>query len=343
MELKKSKLSALKKNKYLWFGISLIILLGMVYISDVSKFVEALRSANPYYLIPALGLGLSGFLIWGYVWHMFFRHMDFDLKYQRTMEMFMAGNFLNSITPLGQFGGEPFMAYIVSRNTDASYDKSLSCVISADIINAIPFLTFLTAGAAYMFLFQSVKGLVAQAAYLAIIFALIGGLIAYLLWFDEEILEKYLFVILNRIQSRIGRGEKFIQRIKERISSTKAAFYKAGDDPRMLLEAATLTHATFLLQIASLYFILLSLSITPNFPAIYFTVMLSGVATFSPTPGGSGTFEAAFAGILMLFYPLNFAIALTAAVLFRLTTYWPGLIIGYLAFIKLNTPDREQA
>ena len=130
--------------------------------------------------------------------------------------------------------------------------------------------------------------------------------------------------------------------MKEKITAVKEAFLEAGKNPRLLLEATVITHLTFITQIASLYVILLSLGLEPLIPAIYFTVMLAGVATFSPTPGGSGTFEAAFAGILMLFYPVNLATALTAAILFRLMTYWPALLIGYLAFVKLSTPDRKE-
>lgn len=327
-------------NKYLWFGVSGLLLALLIYFADVGKFLEALRDTDPVLLVPALIAGLSAFLIWGYVWHLFFDQMGIDISFHRTMEMFMAGNFLNSVTPLGQFGGEPFMAYIVSKNTEASYEKSFSFVASADMINAVPFITYLLAGAAYMFLFRSVNGLIAQAAHITLALAVVGGLIAYLLWFDEEKVEKYLFGALNKVQKITGHGEKISKEVKERISAVKTSFREAGENPRLLAKATAVTHINFVFQGAALYFILLSLSLTPEISAIYFTVLLSGLASFSPTPGGTGTFEAAFAGVLVLFYPVGFATALTAAVLFRLASYWPGLLIGYVAFVKLNISER---
>lgn len=328
------------ENKYLWFGVSGLFLALLIYFSDVEKFVNALSNADPAFLASALVLGLSAFLVWGYVWHLFFRQMDLEISFYRTMEMFMAGNFLNSVTPLGQFGGEPFMAYIVSKNTEASYEKSFSFVASADIINAVPFVTYLLAGAAYMFFFRSVNSVIAQGAYLAALLATVGGLVAYLLWFDEEKVEKYLFGALNRVQKITGHGDKLSREIKDRISAVKTSFREAGENPRMLAKAAAVTHVNFVFQGATLYLILLSLSLTPEITAIYFTVLLSGLASFSPTPGGTGTFEAAFAGVLLLFYPVGFATALTAAVLFRLASYWPGMLIGYIAFVKLNISER---
>lgn len=330
------------KNKYLWFAVSGFFLALLIYFSDIEKFLNAISNADPLLLVPALILGLSAFLVWGYVWHLFFRQMNLGISFHETMEMFMAGNFLNSVTPLGQFGGEPFMAYIVSKNTDASYEKSLSFVISADIINAVPFVTYLLAGAGYMFLFRSVNNIIAKGALLAISLATIGGILVYLLWFDDDIIEKYLFSALNKVQKVTGHGDKLSREIKERISSVKSSFRQAGKSPRMLLKATAITHTNFIFQCAVLYFILLSLSLTPEATAIYFTVLLTGLADFSPTPGGTGAFEAAFAGVLLLFYPVGFATALTAAILFRLSGYWPGLIVGYVAFVKLNIPEREK-
>lgn len=330
------------RNKYLWFAFSAILFLGLLYIADVNKFIDALESANLYLLIPALILGLSTYVIWGITWHMFFNQMEIKSGFVKTLEMFMAGNFLNSVTPLGQFGGEPFMAYIVSKNTDSSYERSLSCVVSADIVNAVPFVTFLAGGVAYLFFFSSVNNLIMQATYVSIVLGTLGGIIVYLLWFDEELLEKYIFMALDYLEKYTSFGSKLTKIAKGKITAAKSAFLEAGKNPELLLKAMLITHLTFITQIASLYFILLSLGLEPMIPAIYFTLMLAGLATFSPTPGGSGTFEAAFAGMFLLFYSVNFATALTTAILFRLMTYWPALLIGYLAFIKLSTPDRSE-
>ncbi|MFB6190552.1 MAG: lysylphosphatidylglycerol synthase transmembrane domain-containing protein, partial [Candidatus Nanohaloarchaea archaeon] len=125
-------------EKLLWFGVSTAIIGAVIYFADVSKFLEAVRQANGWYLIPALGLGLSVFSIWGFTWYSFFRKIGISISYLKSLRMFMAGMFMNSITPVGQFGGEPFMAYVVERNVDVSYEKAFSTVLSADIVNAVP-------------------------------------------------------------------------------------------------------------------------------------------------------------------------------------------------------------
>ncbi|MFB6190551.1 MAG: lysylphosphatidylglycerol synthase domain-containing protein [Candidatus Nanohaloarchaea archaeon] len=82
---------------------------------------------------------------------------------------------------------------------------------------------------------------------------------------------------------------------------------------------------------------LLSMGVSSDFTPLYFVLVLSSFGNFSPTPGGSGTFEALMAAVLTFFLPhITFATALAVAIIFRLTTYWPGLAIGYLALNSLG-------
>jgi uncharacterized membrane protein YbhN (UPF0104 family) len=43
------------------------------------------------------------------------------------------------------------------------------------------------------------------------------------------------------------------------------------------------------------------------------------------------------AGVLIAFTPFSFAQALTVSVLYRVATYWNGLIIGYIALASLKS------
>ena len=56
----------------------------------------------------------------------------------------------------------------------------------------------------------------------------------------------------------------------------------------------------------------------------------------SPTPGSVGTFEAGFAGLLVLFFPVAGATATSIAILYRIGTYLPGVVFGYISLVSLN-------
>jgi len=333
----KSVKKFLKDSKLIWYGVSTLILGLLIYFADVNQFIQALRTVDLFYMSLAMFFGLSVFLVWGYIWHSFFNNLDIEVSFGKALHMFMAGNFMNSITPLGQLGGEPFMAYVVSENTKSSYEKSLSAVMSADLINSIPFIVYATTGFAYLFIYGTLNARIEDVIIIVSALSVFVGAIIYLLWFDRKLLEKWSHGIVDFVGDRLNLTEEFLEPLKEKITEIKDTFESIGEDPRHLLKTATISHLAPVTQFICLYFIMKGLSIEPNFVAIYLTVILSGLAMFSPTPGGSGTYEATFAGLLVLFYPgLGLDKAVASAVLFRLTTYWPGIPIGYYSLIKLK-------
>lgn len=330
-----------RKTKILWFGISTTIIAGMVYFADVGKFLEAIAMANGWYLIPAFAFGLSVFIVWSYVWYSFFETMKLGVGYFKSLSMFMAGFFMNSITPVGQFGGEPLMAYIVSRNTEAEYEEAFSTVLSADIINAVPPFTFVLGGSLYLLAFGSINQLVVQAVYMALLATVVGGALVYLLWFEAGKIEGAIIRAAKYISNKLGRGKGLAEKIEEKLRRVEESFRTIGESPRHLLELGVIAHLGFLLNIGCMYFILLSVGIDANIAPLYFVLALGSLGSFAPTPGGSGAFEAVMAGLLTVFVPITFASALVVAIIFRLTTFWPGLLIGYFALNALENGGKK--
>ncbi|QKQ98561.1 flippase-like domain-containing protein [Candidatus Nanohaloarchaea archaeon] len=329
------------KKQIAWFGVSTAIIAALIFFADASKFIDAVQQANGYYLIAALVLGIAPFFIFTYTWHSFLNKMGADTSYLETYKLFMAGNFMNSVTPLGQFGGEPFMAYVIKKNTDLTYEEGFSAVLSSDIINAVPIFTFIFGGAAFLLLFGSLNDIILQTLYASVIIILIGGTLAYLLWFKSGTLEKKIIKGLRRITDTVGRGKVRVDSIEKKMVNVQKAFNRIGEEPRHLLKTAIIAHTYFIIQVFCLYLILASLGYYPDFTPLYFILPLASLSNFSPTPGGSGAYEAALATIITvmpaaIFPQIPFATALVAGILFRLCTYWPGLIIGYGALVSIG-------
>lgn len=325
----------LKESKWLWYGVTTLIFVILIYLADLSKFLEALTSAKLLPFTIALIAGLSFFVTNAIVWHSFLHEGGTPVSFWKSIKLFMAGNFMNSITPLGNLGGEPFMAYVISQNTEANYQEAISSIVSADLVNTLPFITYSAAGILYFLIVGEPTTFIVRAGIFTTVLIIVGSLIAYILWFEEEFLENLLLKLLNWIERNIG-GTKYIDSAKERVKETIEMFQKFGENPKHLLKASLIGHVSVVTQIICLYFVLISLSIEPLIAPITLTVILSGLATFTPTPGGSGTFEAAFAGLMVFLMPIEFGTALAATVLFRLTTYWPGIPLGYLALLSLG-------
>lgn len=336
------------RREWLWYGVTGLLFVILLYFADLGEFLVSLRDADLSLFLVALGVGFSSLLVWAWVWHRFFDKLGIPATVSQTIRMFLTGHFLNSITPLGQFGGEPIMAYIISETTDSAYERSLTAVVSSDIINAAPFFTFTLGGILYLAVFGTLAGFLVDVGIVATAILTAGGLLAYLLWSDNSTLTGSVHSLLDGIEARLGRFEGVFDSLKDSVERIEESFQAAGADRRFLVETAAVSHLAIVAQIASLYFVFLSMGIEPRFVPIYFMVTLSTVATLSPTPGGSGTYEAAFSGLMTFFYSVDLATALSAAVLFRLTTYWPGIVVGYLSMLTLRgeaggdpVPDRD--
>lgn len=331
------------RKELLWFGVTGVLFALLVYFADVNAFLDSLGQADPSLFVIALLVGFSSLLVWAWVWHRFFKEMGIVSTPSRTIRLFLSGHFLNSITPLGQFGGEPIMAYLIADNTGSDYETSLACVISADILNAAPFFTFTLGGVVYLWGIGSLSGFLVEIGLVTLAVLVLGGLVAYLLWSENGTLGASVSRVLVLLERRIGRFESVFRSLRESVDEIEAAFRVAGDDPKFLVKTTLISHLAILAQIVSLYFVFRSIGIEPMFVPLYFIVNLSVLATLSPTPGGSGTYEAAFAGLVTFFYPVSLATALTAAVLFRLTTYWAGLVSGYPLLLTLQTDSPRES
>ena len=93
------------------------------------------------------------------------------------------------------------------------------------------------------------------------------------------------------------------------------------------------TIAIWLLESASLFFVVNSINIDVSIPIIIFIALAASLLTTLPiTPAGLGAVEGAIVVILLLF-KIGTDIAVSIAILSRLISYWSILPLGFLTFL----------
>lgn len=325
-----------------WIAVSTGIIAAMVYFADLNSVLSNLGSADKSVLAAAIGVGLLTIPVWTNSWYSLINRVGGDINFYQSLRLFTAGNFLNAVTPLGQFGGEPLMAYVIKKNTGLEYEDAISAVISADIINAIPILTFVAGGSIFMLFSGSINGLILEVSYIALIITVIGGSLAYLLWFRAGFIENRIISALRAVTDALGRGETHVDGLEERMDGLQEAFRTVGEEPMDLLRISIIAHLFFVFQVFSLYLVMMSVGVDTTFAPLYFVLPVASLANFSPTPGGSGTYEAVMAGVLTAFLGVGGSVAVTIAILYRFTTFWPSLVIGYASFATLSHFDGDE-
>jgi len=325
-----------KLKNIFWFGVATLIFAVLVWLADVDKLITALREVELIYLIFSCAAGFSIILSWTLNWFNFFKVSGINCSFPRTFQLFSSGQFINSVTPLGQFGGQPFMAYLISKHSDTSYEKSLATVMSADVLAIIPLSTFVILGYSYITITGTVSGELTRMSIIASSLLLFGIVMSYLGWYRPGSIENSLLKAAEAVTDFIGKGSSFVDELEDRLENVEKTFKTVGENPKAVIRSLAITHTAFLLKMTAFYGVMLSLGLEMNMFQVMLLIPLASVANFSPTPGGAGTFEAAMAGLILLFIDVSFATALTAAILYRVSTYWVNIVVGYVAMSSLN-------
>ena len=291
------------KNIRPYIGIILTtIFLGLIiYAVDFEASVNALKSADPFFLGLALISANLPLLVYSFTWRRILSITGLELTYFSTFRLVLANTFVNNITPFGNIGGEAVATYILTKISDMSYGKSFTAVFTASIINFSPMLTFLIIGGLYTGFYQILA--VPVLVYVIYIFFRDSGISVPL----PESLDKF--------------KEDFTE-AKEIIRSSD----------RKICPLLFLTHFAVLFDVLSIVLIGLSLGFELYSASIFLVVPLARVANYVPTPGGTGPYELALSGLLAYFFSVSFADGVLVAVIYRTITYYTGTLIGYFSF-----------
>jgi uncharacterized protein (TIRG00374 family) len=341
-------------QEYIKTGIGFIVAIGIIALFTHwvgwNDIIVGLTHAELRYVVLAAFIGFFGLTLLGVSWWIAVKDV-IDMPLLDGVTLFYVTFFANSVTPLGQFGGEPFIAYIVSTDADISIDESLGAIVVADIINAIPFFTMSLAGIAIFLLFspQSVVTVLQNGS-------IIGTTLKIVTALAIVAAATALFIISNR--SRVLAVLGYLGGATDRVARTlhiksfnvvrdidrdalvargERFFAIAGSqlqDRRMLLKASIVAHIQAVLTPVALYIFLLSLDqafhpgIDIPFSALLFIVPAAMLAGYLPLPGGLGGIEVAMAGLLVAITDIPAAAASAAVLLLRLSTFWAGLLLG---------------
>ncbi len=332
-----------RASQVFWAVVATAILGILLHMSDVGKMVSAFKKANLDYMSLSLLFGLLAYIIWAFNWHNFFRISDITAGVARTFQLYTASRFLNLVTPLGQFGGQPIMAYLVYKETDSSYEKALATLSSADLIVIMPITIYTLLGYLYLSFTGDVPLQVKQASQFAFGLASFGVFMGYMGWRRPKILKDILFFIFRQVQWITGRESGLVEKIDKFLTTLEDSYRHIGTYPWRIMKSMALVHASYLCKIIAFFIVATSLGLEVEFFHALLLIPLVSVANFSPTPGGTGAYEAALSGLIILVVSTSLSTALLAALIYRVATYWLGVVLGYISMATLSFDADEYA
>ena len=255
------------------------------------------------------------------------------VPFRKLVGTYYAATFANYVTPMGQAGGEPFIAYVLSRDTDASYEDSLASVVTADLLNLLPFFTFAAVGLVVLFVRATLPDEVRGVAVALAVFAVGAPAVVVAGWRFRAPVGRAVV----RAVAPVARRTRFVtvEGVRERLRELDEAFGRIAADPRALAHALVFSYVGWLFFALPLYFAVLTVGGSISLFLVFFIVPASTLAGLTPSPGGLGGVELALVGLLGVLAGFSTDLGYAVATVYRLASYWFAIAAGGIGVVAV--------
>jgi glycosyltransferase 2 family protein len=324
----------MKRRIGVGFVFAVFLLAILIHTVGSEDLLAELFSANPATLALGVLSGLLALTFRGVVWEQFLSLVDEGLSRTQIGGLFLTAMFLKYITPYGQIATEPLVAYLVSKDESMAYEDGLASVLSADLLNYVPYYTFgfvafglLTVGDALG------DGLIDQfVAFGALFFTLVG--IVALVVYRPSIVYAVVVGLTSLVRRLVGRFTSRFddplapESVRDRLDGFYRTVETISADRRTLLIAVVAAHLGMVFLMLPVYIGAIALGYQLPFAVVAVAVAFGKLGSVVPAPGGTGGVEAMVTATLTTLGGLEPAAALTIALIYRLCTYWLTVTVG---------------
>ena len=308
-------------------AVVLIYLLGAVVGWEAT--VARLRMADPWWVLAALGSTVLCLLAWGRTWQIVLSAVGVRVPYGKLVVTFFAATFANYVTPMGQAGGEPFIAFILSRDTAADFEESLASVVIADILRMLPFLNVGLVGLGYLTWRADLPDGLEVFAYLLVALAVAMPVAIVLAWRYRQRVRRGIVRGVGSLTRRTNRYDA--SAVDRRIGHLYESLDVIRASPRALLVAVAYAYVGWVFFALPLYFSGLALGLEVPLLLVCFLVPIAVIAGSTPLPGGLAAIEGTLVALLTALLAFSGDQALAVTTVYRLTSYWFVVLFGGVA------------
>ncbi|MBX7149580.1 flippase-like domain-containing protein [bacterium] len=260
-------------------------------INNLLKLYEQLG----WELIPIITIPLSWFSFQAYGWHEVLAGFKHQIKFIALLRIKLAGEALNTVTPVSFMGGDPLRIYLL--NKDIPGTAATASVVLDRTIQTVAVVIFILLGLISSFLFLDLP------PQWKIVFPLVAFAITSLLWFFLHRQQQGVFAFLSRALHKLGFKKHMADHIQEKITELDQRITQFYRNDRKHFYTSTLHHVLArLCGVVEIYVIAQMLHITLSFNEAFIlataNVLVNFVFVF--IPGSLGVMEGAFGALFLL-------------------------------------------
>lgn len=318
------------RKTVLLLGVSILILLVMLWFIGIDQVLNALKRANPLIIALAIATQIFTYFLYTLRWQILNKIADMDVSIKKLLPMVLVSLAVNNITPSGRGGGEPVRAYLLSQsNENYHFEDTLATVVADRALDTFPFVILAAITIASMVLFFSFDLWLIVVMVLAVIaIVAILCIIIYMCinpGFGNRV-EGWIIGLVRRFYKK--NSEALENQIHEAIFGFQQTMKMLISNKKGLVYTVTLSFVIWIFEIIRVYLVFLAFGANVNIIIIGEVFIVACLVGMIPLlPGGLGAVD----GLMIIFYSaagISTSVSAAATVIERLISFWMTTIIG---------------
>ncbi len=322
-------------------NVGFVVILGVIvfgaFIREIGfeKFLFYLNEVNKPLVALVVFFNLLNLIMFTITW----RYLTTsNVSLYKLFKFYMAGAFVNNITPSIGTGGEPVKAMLLGKETNTSKAECFAGVVSQRMINMFPFLTIGLLGIGLLFTKPEIK--LGTLQIVGLVFSIVAGFGAFalLIYFytRKDKLSAFVHATIRVLAPFIGLVKKgfdhreYANAVEESINSFHGGLKNIHHNKHALAKAIMASYVGWVFDILAIYTVFLAIPGTHiHLSVLIITYTISMISGWLPffLPGGLGIVDGIMAGLFFL-GGVPYDIAILATMLYRLASYWFNTFLG---------------
>jgi uncharacterized protein (TIRG00374 family) len=325
------------KTRNIWFVVLIGAIVFAVFTNEIGfeKFLVLITGANKLLILLAVFFNLLNLITFTITWRFLAAE---NISLYKLFKFYMAGTFINNITPTFGTGGEPVKAMLLGKETGTSKAECFAGVVSQRMLNMFPFLTIGGFGIWLLFSKPEIKlgtWEVAALMFSILLAFFIFGLITYF-YIRKDKLSSFVHSSIRFFAPFIGLVKKgfdhraYAAAVEESINSFHGGLKNIHHNKYGLTKAILFSYLGWIFDILAIYAVFLSLDETHiHISVLIITYTIAMISGWLPLflPGGLGIVDGTMA-ILFIYGGVPVEMAVLATLLYRLASYWFNTALG---------------
>ncbi len=318
------------KRTFLLLGISVLILLAMLYLVGIDQVIDALKVANLGIIALAIVAQIFTYYLYTLRWQILNKLADMDVSIMKLLPMVLVGLAVNNITPSGRGGGEPVRAYLLSKDNDEyHFDETFATVVADRALDTFPFVVLAAITIASMALFFDFDLWLLVVMVVAVI--VIVAILIILIYmcinpnFGKRV-DGWIIGLVRRFYKK--NSEDLENQIHQSIFGFQNTMKLLISNKKGLVYTLSLSFIIWIFEILRVYLVFLAFGAHVNIIVVGEVFIVACLVGMIPLlPGGLGAVD----GLMILFYSaagVPSSVSAAATVVERLISFWMATIIG---------------